>query len=657
MCASGSRGTIPSRSWCNSRPRGKTGQSKVRSDALKARKNYEFKLFVYLTSRRIPPETAQPILDKLWEDGIAARIVDAQMIASAITLARRTDDLLDALGVRAAASAEGGIGRPRNLREDLAYAYAFFGTDTNDFREAVLDRAIVGYITRSGGHATRDTIVRSVGRALNLNGERNRLVAARVDRMLQQGELVLEGAELKAAERLVEAHKAARIVRGRQWRVIQDEVMAILGSAGLAGAELESGTAAVSEAAGALMLAAGSSAAGALISGGDAGPGRREIRAHLLRLERDLGHTGLDPDKIADTTTALAEAISNSEIGQTLLAGHLFLSLAGMEPSALIKALGGSKRLDVVLDASVAIPMLASLLYEPLDTHDFNSAHYAYEQAVRYEAGLMLPHVYLEETASHLLNAYDEYRPLVEADVDLRHSKNAFVAHYETLRHLGKCKESFDQYVANFGLRLSTGLERDFRSERDWIMGRMQSLFSQYGIRVAPTRKASQAAIGAARSAVLHTVEELELDRPGHLLDHDISTIAEVLARTAAEEEGVVLCSWDRLHLQLQTTRGPVEWNAADPAMLGDLFALLSDQEDAPIGGAVEVALEMGDDEARRAAQIWDQLVSIEKDGFYDAELRRRAKAFVDDYLQRERAEPQDPVSKDWAEWKSLANA
>jgi hypothetical protein len=629
----------------------KNWEGKVRTDAIKAKGNFVFGLFIYLTSRRIPAEKAEQVIDSLSSnDQIFCRIVDAQAIASKLYTERRTPAMLDALGLDDAASADGGFGRPRNLREDLAYAYAFFGTDTENFREAVLDRSIAGYITRSGGHAARDTIVRVVGQALNMKG-RDHPVASRVDRLLQKGDLNSEAEGIGVAPRLVEAHKAARKVRGRQWRILQDDVRGVLGSAGLTGSGLESAATAVSETAGAMLMAAGDSAGAGLTPGMDAGPAKGQIRAQLSRLERDLAHGGMEQGQTTEMITKLTEVISESEIGQTLLAGHLYVSIAGMEPSSLMRAFGGHERLEIVLDASVAIPMLAGLMYEPHEARDFRSAHYAYEKAKKYGADLILPSDYLEEAASHLLNAFDKYRPLMEANVDLRFSNNAFVAHYETLKHLGKCTETFEQYGAKFGLRLTTGSERDFIVERDWIMARMETLFRQYEIQLSGSNPIPKSAMRAAQDAVSFTAEQLELERPRHLLDHDARAIAETMAR-ASGDNAVLFCSWDRLHLQLQTSGGFVEWNAVDPAMLGDLFALVSDDDANPIGGAVEVALEMGDDEARRGAQIWDQLISIEKDSIFDAELIGRAKGFIDGYLDRGRTESREKIGKAWEEWK-----
>ncbi len=632
----------------------KSWKSKARADAIRARDVLDSRIFVYITSRRIPAEEAQQVTDDLWSNhAIAGRFVDSQALASAFYKARRTKDVLSALGVLDAASAEGDRGAPANLREDLAYAYAFFGTDADGFREAVVDRAVAAYVTHSGNAATRDTVIRTVGKTLKLSQGRDRLVASRVDRMLQTGQLHQDGDTVEVPEAIVEAHKAARIVRGRQWRKLQEEIMAELVGAGLAGKDLDRISTVISEAAGALMLAAATSVSAALTPGGEVGPARRQIHAQLSHLEREFSRTEMNSDDAQRLVTGLAEIISKSDIGQTLLAGHLFLSLTSMEPSDLLKALGGHDRLEIFLDASVAIPMLASVLYEPHKERSFQMTHYAFEQARRYGAELSLPEDYLEESASHLLDAYDNYRPLLDEDNDLRFSRNAFVAHYVALRAEGKYNKPFTDYAASFGLRPSQGVERSFRVERDWIMARMRTLFSRYGVKVVQARTVPGQAMRAAQEAISFTSRELALERSGRLLKHDARAVADISSRAAAGNHAVMFCTWDRLHLRLRTAGGAVEWHAVDPSMLGDLFALLSDEEDSPIGGAVEVALELGEEEAARGAEVWDELVGIEQKKFYDAELLKRAQEFKSAYIEKCRqGEAPEPLATAWERWK-----
>jgi hypothetical protein len=86
--------------------------------------------------------------------------------------------------------------------------------------------------------------------------------------------------------------------------------------------------------------------------------------------------------------------------------------------------------------------------------------------------------------------------------------------------------------------------------------------------------------------------------------------------------------------------------------MLGDLLALVSDEDEPLIGGSIDIALELGEADARRGAEVWDELTRIERDKFYDAEVLDRAHAFETAYLERNRnIETPEPVGSAWIRW------
>ncbi len=117
-----------------------------------------------------------------------------------------------------------------------------------------------------------------------------------------------------------------------------------------------------------------------------------------------------------------------------------------------------------------------------------------------------------------------------------------------------------------------------------------------------------------------------------------------------------MFCTKDRLHLQLSTAEGAVDWHAVDPSMLSDLLALASTEADFQTGVAVEIAMSLGEAEARRGAQIWDELVKIEKENFYDADALQRAKEFKDGYIASLQAEVDvEPVEAAWEKWQDAA--
>lgn len=475
--------------------------------------------------------------------------------------------------------------------------------------------------------------------------------------MTQRGQLIAAGDGFRVSTRLEDAQKAARTVRNSQWRALKQELTQQLAAAGLVGRGLERSEELVENAAGSLMLRVAESTAAAVKPSEDMGPAKQRMWAQLNRLESGLANYGIRAENVARLVQDLTATIARSDIGQTLLAGEVFLSLLTMETSDLFKALGGEKELEIYLDASVAIPVLASLLYEPHEEHFFTAATYAYNQAMAHNVALCLPRDYLEEAASHLMEAWDNYRAILDVDPDLQFSKNAFVAHYLALKREKRPDLEFASYTRSFGLRTSTGRTRSFREERDWIMDRMRTLFGKYGISVTEPGVVPQQARKAAQAAIAYTARELGLDRKGPLLEHDARAVADISSRAALGESAVIFCTWDRLHLRLRTAAGSVEWNALDPVSLGDLFSLASPEDDQPLRAAIDIALEFGEAESRRGAEVWDELIRIEGDNLYDAELLDQAKEFKDAYLERLKTTgKRDPLATAWAQWKSRAS-
>ena len=89
---------------------------------------------------------------------------------------------------------------------------------------------------------------------------------------------------------------------------------------------------------------------------------------------------------------------------------------------------------------------------------------------------------------------------------------------------------------------------------------------------------------------------------------------------------------------------------------LGDLFALASPGDDQPLRAAIDVALEFGEAESRRGAEVWDELIKLEGGNLYDAEVLEQAKGFKDTYLEKlKRGGKREPLAAAWANWKNQA--
>jgi hypothetical protein len=176
------------------------------------------------------------------------------------------------------------------------------------------------------------------------------------------------------------------------------------------------------------------------------------IRARLRHLHSTLDSLGISEGGTRDRfLEELAELASNSPIGKCVLSGELFLSLSSSRMPQLIRALGAHSDIQVLLDASVAIPMLCGLLFRPVRNRFSLAAEHAYSQLRTHDLSILLPLDYLEECSTHLLRAYNDYENVVDLDPDLAGSENAYVSHYASLRQ-EDMNLSFSEYLDSFGL-------------------------------------------------------------------------------------------------------------------------------------------------------------------------------------------------------------
>jgi hypothetical protein len=626
-------------------------KSKVQADARRAQSELGLDNMIYVTSRRLAQADFTDVADQLWErDGITVRPVDAQGIASFLFTERATSVVLDVLGIAIDTRRPDPVPRA-NLAEDAAYAFVFFGGATDQFRRSVVEQSLLSHLTRSDSDRSREATNASVSDALQLRGDQVDQVSSAVDRLQQDGR-VMHGSDglLSAAPEIADAFKTMRAVRESQWRDLAREVDGYLGtSAGLSGKGLERASTAVLESAGALVLGSAGPTGAAISMTDEYGPLRSQLRTRMRELATALSAARVGERALDKHLRELARMVSNSDIGRLLMAGELFVALASLRTTQFERAFGARGGLEIVLDASVAIPMLAGLLYEPGSQRFSAAAVRIYDQAYSRGIPLRLPRVYLEEAASHLIQAYDRYRPLL-GDEDLRYSTNAFVAHFADLSQRSAFKGSFERYVKALGY---LPRERSFIERRDTVMAEMLPLFRRYDIHIVDFEVEGLTTRQFAQKAVTFTAKELHLSRFGRLLEHDAKAIAYFMSREGVDDVGRIFCTWDSLHLRLRSKEGRAQWQALNPVMLGDVLVLTRTGRDGELLSTIDIAMELSELEGARGAAVLDALVRIEGDDLHDAERLRLASMFKDAYMQAQRdgASPEQLASA-WTAWK-----
>jgi hypothetical protein len=634
----------------------KNWEKKLRADASKARTRLGADNLLFISSRVITPPLFQEIADDLLRTvKIQVQKMDAKDIASLAERRGFTHEVLAKLDIAVAAVAPRPFQRP-DLRQDLAYACAFFGTEAQAFRETVIENAALAVVFQSGGSAARATVVDRVGLSLGLTSSQHAQTRSAIDRMLQDGRLSGRNGTILLDAKARDNWATMRALQERERLGLDAQLDQLLTPHVKNEATRRDAVGTILADLGALWLDTGRATSNALSADQSSVLIQDSQRDRLRHLDAILDTLGIIERAPREKLLRhLAELAAGSSLGRALVAGEVFINLASLKTPHLFRAFGGGRELWALLDTSVAMPLLCSLLYGTAEQDFFVAAQHAYDQLVAHGATMALPRGYLEEVASHLRDAYVLYRDIVDLDPDLRGSKNAFVAHYVALRAADAGKAgSFPSYLAGFGLTESMA-RGDREVVRDLLMNKLQGLFATYGVR-SVALSSSRSSTKRAEEALAYAMRARDdLERLPILVRHDVTTLGWLLDRASDPEVAYVICTWDKLHPHVQSHE-EADWDVLDPVALGDVLSLAAPaSEDVKIVSPVFIALTLSAEAEKSGAAVWDKLVMIEKENLHDARLRTAARAFKQSWVGKAARDRRSlDLQEAWEAWKDL---
>jgi hypothetical protein len=629
----------------------KNWKAKLREDARKVAA-LGVSTLLFASSRRMPNGQFQEIQDEI-EVPLKIRLqrMDAQEIADLAQHRGFVPDLLKVAGVAPVQLAPRPFERP-NFRKDMAYACAFFGSDARELRKAALDEAVFTAVVNAGGTALREVIVDQVALSMGLAASQRALVTSTIDRLLQENERRLRGknGEVALDEKELVKRGAVRSLEQANMDSLRRDIDECLKPYIRTKSRLETVREAILEDLGALLMDIAARTSAAASSSDLPIDG---VRNRLVHLEGTLATLGLDAGECRKAISELGRLASESQLGKHLIAGEMVIRLFTLQMSHLVRALEGRDELVVVLDTPVAMPLLCNLLYAPANQQYFVASQHVYDQLLTHGISMILPRYYLQEMASHLIDAYRDYSEIIDMDTDLRASTNAFVAHYVAMKQLDAASiGSFVDYLGSFGL--NEGLARgDFYVTRDALMRKIEATLGRYHIRCEDL-DAKGTALRLAQERIAAVQKDGEFaGRARVLLDHDASTLGWLHEREADSRIAYVLCTWDRLHFRVRKDGG-VSSDVLDPVALGDILSVVVPEgHDMQFASPWVFALRFSDEDATRGDAVWDFLVGKEK-GLHDAKLREVARSFKESWLlEIEKDSRSRDLQDAWERWKS----
>lgn len=561
--------------------------------------------------------------------GVQVKVIDARVIAS---LALDHPAVFAALRKYLPQVPAAGAEQPPSIAEEAQLAFVFFHDESGSFRKEVARSVLVVTLVRAKEPAETeellDRALATLGGEKHLRGLFRRELAA----LVASGDAIQEKGRVRPSAELVQRVQGEWDAGALAKERLRQECVAALEGRVHDEARRRDAVDAIFDDLGLLLR----SSVAERLPGGELNAAVR-----LNAAERRLGEM-LKPSggTVRDALRAIIEVASRSVYGRALASAELFMQMTRRELGELARALTGRDRIEVTLDASVAMPMLCAKFDRVAAGWVTSEVALELHTLLRERrVKIVVPHLYLEEMAAHLIAAARDYMTLA-GEPELDRSENFFVAHYHAVaeaRQEAATPAGFEELLHDLGLPDGWGRDDDFQVTLRKIERTLTKLLQHYGIEISRVTFTGGAALKG------------EPPRPPIVLDHDRRVVAWLDERARSSSEGLVLCSQDRW---LLSAVSECDWLAVDPAALVDLLPMIRPTGTvAPLVSLRELAAQMDDASAGRAARVWDMLAEIEGPRLADRELRRRARAFKDDWLARERA-AERPAAAEWSRFK-----
>jgi hypothetical protein len=624
----------------------RTWAKKLEQEVKKAKANHPgLTAFVFVSKRRIPHHSITKLNAKLIQSvGLAATHYDNQAIATEFIDKDLVPKLYEALNIRGIAAPPKVLTTPK---AEAAAALLLFGADSGDFRGEMTSNLLLAELAKVEP-VDEDSFVTSFLRSHNFDTLQRPDVIRSLRRAEQAGHVVKGKSGITLSQGSRTKLAGLKHLAAGEFDALRKSVEAFLSTTPIASdkqisSQILEDLLQLSVALWRRFAPHTSTQASTLVD---------EVYTRLhSRLTATLGST-----EAKRALTGLADLVSRSDFAKKIAAAELYYSLLQTGSAQLISALGASKGAYVVFDTQVIIPLLCGLLFDKVDNHAAYSARLLVDLLQKHKFTGVAPSSYLSEAAAHLVNCCREYQALLIQGEDLSFSANAFASHFSQLRrNAGASGVSFNDYIAVFGSpngsRYSDLSDAFYYPTVERIANRMSELLARYGIETLNLDKKRFDAIFSRISDLLLSAGH---SRPNILIEQDARVIG-YLESTAIEAGWAkVLCTWDSIHLRLNPNWD--SYSVMNPASVTDLLSIVrSDLTRMPMAQLIDYVWAQNEVSQRLAAQVWDEIVAVEKGNLADGILLSKARAFRQDFIDTHDLDSEiDPgvVATLWLKWK-----
>lgn len=356
--------------------------------------------------------------------------------------------------------------------------------------------------------------------------------------------------------------------------------------------------------------------------------GTNKLKNYLLQDKK------IEIELVDEIVTELLDMASTHPLINKITRASVYVSLDGNNPIASAKAIGASRWSDVniIVEPSVALPFICSLLYNGNTNRFFKSSIKSINQAKSLDSLLYMPYYYINECAGHLLTAR-KYFGFEEQAKELEYSNNAFISNYFNLKNRGvKVPNTIAEYLETFSSAIK--FERD--DIKVWvrsIMTDIQSLLTSNGIEFIDVPFYDDSEIQDTELFFKETLEEMRIIKKYHLFRNDIYTLKSTNDRIVKDGEVWVILSNDKSLISFSKTDHFKGW-ITNPIKFIEISELSKPMSESKLLSLVHSVATFSEKTLSLGARIMDKLINLSSKDIQNWELKAEIDKFKKETIE-----------------------
>jgi predicted transcriptional regulator len=634
-------------------------KKKLVADAIKAKDKLKLNRMILLYNKRFDEHEFNAIqTDIVDKHGVIVTKEDSQGIASFFFKNKRSIDVLEIMGI----DFEGLLKQYQDnkhfdSRQNAVFSSLFFGELATDFRESIIESTIISVLSSKSDILTEENLINEVILILCFDKLEKNKIKSVLDRLRLKEIVIGKFDNIEVAEEISKKYKTLVALREQEIVDLKIQISASIRLSLPKAVVTDDFLNRLIESIGSYFAASISKAKDQLTHSFDNSDSvSKTLKDRYNKLNLLLNEINFPEGNSRDLfLKEINEKYVTTDFAHQLLAGELIISYANLSLNNFIQALGGSKELISIIDASVAIPILCSYMFKPTSDKFILYSHELFQKLKGLEVKCVLPEDYLEEIATHLIYAYSNYRDIVDLDPDLAASENAFVGHYVGLKNIGEVIE-FDSFVESLGSdsRLRAYAPFDFYFVRDNLKYFLKRHFELLPINVKEINSTKTEFRKLAEKELSDAINTLVIDKSPVLVKHDLNVLSYLFENSSKPDTIFTLATWDKVHFKVRSQLSSSYWDVFDPTVFLDAISVCKSSDVLrPLSIPLSVIRTINEETAEKAAKIWDTIVNLDEK-ISNSALINKAKEFKTYYMGIQNAKLEKTAIKDsWTKWKN----